>query len=181
MYTFNSRKNKLRIALLTLFLIQGCLRPFNFEMFDNGRKSFYTRDYYWDCPRFPLIEPFEIYKLPIGGWSINIGELESDDIISGEEYRPVDLVYCENDIIYCHVLENIKGHNPHIPELSYPERWFIVNLKNMTITNYDGEKSFRTAIGDSIYSLLQSPDTLYAHFCDDIWALPWIPDTVNIE
>ena len=51
----------------------------------------------------------------------------------------------------------------------------------MTITNYDGEKSFRTAIGDSIYSLLQSPDTLYAHFCDDIWALPWIPDTVNFE
>ncbi|MBR4300458.1 MAG: hypothetical protein IKT84_00885 [Bacteroidales bacterium] len=68
-----------------------------------------------------------------------------------------------------------------MPQLSYPERWFIINMENMTITNYDGEKSFRTAIGDSIYSLLQSPDTLYAHFCDDVWTLPWIPDTVNFE
>lgn len=181
MYTLNLRKNRCLITLLTLSLIQGCVRPFNSKTFDDTRKSFYTRNYYWENPRFPLIEPFELWKTPIHGWSINIGEIKSEDIVPTEKYGPVDLVYCSNEIIYCHVLENILGHNPQMPQLSYPERWFIINMENMTITNYNGLESFRTAVGDSIYSLLQTPDTLYAHFCDDIWALPWMPDTVNIE
>lgn len=181
MGTIGFRKKRYIIALLILPLLQGCVRSFNTNEFDDGRNSFYTRNYYWENPRFPLIEPFELWKTPIGGWSINIGEIKSDDIVPTEQYGPVDLVYCCNDIIYCHVLENAKGHNPQMPQLSFPERWFTINTGNMTMTNYKGDEDFRTGIGDSIYSLLQCPDTLFVRFCDDIWALPWIPDSVNNE
>lgn len=51
----------------------------------------------------------------------------------------------------------------------------------MTMTNYEGEDSFRAGIGDSIFALLQNPDSLYARFCDDVWALPWIPDSVTVK
>lgn len=165
-------------AFLALPLIQGCIRPFSPKVFDDSRNSFYTRDYDLDDPRIPLIEPFELVKTPIGGWSINIDAIESDDIVPGETYSPVDLVYCSNEMIYCHVLENAPGHCPQLPQLSFPERWFTINMADTTITNYKGGQVFRAGIGDSIYLLLKTPDTLYAHFCDDIWALPWIPDTV---
>ncbi len=167
------------LAFLALPLIQGCVRPFSPQVFDDSRNSFYTRDYDLDDPRIPLIEPFELVKTPIGGWSINIGEIEAEDIVPGETYSPVDLVYCSHEMIYCHVLENAPGHCPQLPQLSFPERWFTINMVDTTITNYIGEQSFRAGIGDSVYSLLKSPDTLYAHFCDDIWALPWLPDTVK--
>jgi hypothetical protein len=181
MVTFDLRKKRYLIALLTIPLLQGCVRPLKFNAFDDGRNSFYTRNYYWENPRFPLIEPFELWKTPIGGWSINIGEIQSEHIVSTEKYGPVDLVFCSNNIIYCHVLENAPGHNPQMPQLSYPERWFTINMDNMTMTNYDGKDAFRAGIGDSIYSLLQSPDSLYVHFCHDVWALPWIPDTVVVK
>ena len=181
MAALDLRKSRCLIALLTLSLIQGCVRPFSFKMFDECGDSFYTRNNYWESPRFPLIEPFELWKTPIGGWLINIGEIKSEDIVPTEKYGPVDLVYCSNEIIYCHVLENVPGHNPQMPQLSYPERWFTINVGNMTITNYNGEEPFRIGIGDSIYSLLKNPDTLYAHFCDNIWTLPWIPDSVTVK
>lgn len=71
--------------------------------------------------------------------------------------------------------------NTKMPQLSYPERWFTINIGNMTMTNYEGEDSFRAGIGDSIFALLQNPDSLYARFCDDVWALPWIPDSVTVK
>lgn len=179
MATIHKRNRRYLYTLLLLPLLQGCVHLFSSDAFDESRNTFYTRDYYWDDPRLPLIEPFELWKTPIGGWLINIGEIHSDDIVPTEKYGPVDRVYCSNEIIYCHVLENAPGHDPQLPQLSYPERWFTINMGDMTMTHYQGEASFRSGIGDSIYSLLQPPDTLYAHFSEDIWTLPWIPDSVK--
>lgn len=181
MDAFNLWGKRCLIALLTLPLLQGCVRSFSSKTFDESRNSFYTRCYYWENPRFPLIEPFELWKTPVGGWLINIGEVKSEDIVPTEKYGPVDLIYCSNEMIYCHVLENAPGHNPQMPQLSYPKRWFTINMGNMTMTNYEGEDSFRAGIGDSIFALLQNPDSLYARFCDDVLALPWIPDSVTVK
>ena len=35
--------------------------------------------------------------------------------------------------------------------------------------------------GDSIYSLLASPDTLFEIFKKDVRSIPWIPDTIKVE
>lgn len=167
--------------IVAVLVIQGCSLTDDLDAFDNSRNSFYTRDYSLEDPRFPLIEPLELCKTSIGGWEINIGVLDIDGVTPTECYGPVDRIFCNDGIVYCHVLENVKGFNSQLPDAAFPERWFSVDLNNLKMTNYKGEESFRKGIGDSIYSLLNAPDTLFEDFKKDVMSLPWIPDTVKIE
>lgn len=151
------------------------------DAFDNSRNSFYTRDYSLEDPRFPLVEPLELCKTSIGGWEINIGDLDIEGVTPTECYGPVDRIFCNDGIVYCHVLENVKGVNSQLPDVSFPERWFSVDPKSLKMTSYKGEEAFRGGIGDSIYSLLACPDTLFEIFKKDVRSIPWIPDTVKVE
>ncbi len=141
---------------------------------EKPRRTFYTRNVSVDCPRFPLIYPFEMEKTDCFGWSINVGQCKQDNILG--QYTLVDLVYCDSNMIYCHNLSECQGANHCFPESSQPERWFTIDLHKMHLTTYRDSIDFYSNIGAAEH--LQHPDKYFAAFDSNVFALPWIPDTV---
>lgn len=144
---------------------------------EKPRRTFYTCSEFVDDPRFPLIYPFDMVKPDCFGWSINVGQCKQDDIVEGERYIMVDLVYCDSNMIYCHNAEH-KGGDGIFPSFPQPERWFTIDLHKMHLTLYKDSFDFYSNIGDEAAEHLQHPDEYFAAFDSDVFALPWIPDTV---
>lgn len=139
------------------------------------RRSFYMRCVSFDVPRFPLRYPFEMTK-PIKEWLINVSELGQEDVIGS--YGPIDRIYCDEKMIYAHNIAKPKGCNPDLPDFYVPERWFTIDMDRMHLELYSDSTDFYNHINEKAASQLRHPDFFYSAFDTNVFALPWIPDTV---